>query len=136
MVALGVAPGHGDSVRADVSGGHTGRAALCRVQGKAARVRKAVQNGVSGSQTRHRPAVVFLIEKKAGLLAVLKVYMIIDAVLADLGLGGGGRRFAGQGEPSFLLFQPFLEAQSLVVALVNAVDLLAVRPQDLRQQGK
>ena len=89
-----------------------------------------------GSNTRHRPAVIFLVKEKAGLLPVFKVYMVVHAVFADFGLGGFRVAFVGQGEPALVLFQPLLGTQGFVVALVDAVNGLSVCPQHLSQQGE
>ena len=136
VVALGVALCHGNGFGADVGGGYPGSPALGGVQGKAAGVGKAVQHGVPGGKACHSPAVVFLVKEKAGLLPVFKVYMVVDAVFADLGLGGVRVALAGQGKPALVLFQPFLGAQGFIVAFVDAVNGLSVCPQYLGQQGE
>ena len=135
-VALGIALRHGNSLGADVGGGHTGSAARSGVQCKAAGVGKAVQHGVTCSKACHRPAVVLLIKEEAGLLAVLEVHMIVNSVLTDLGLGACRVSLTGQLKPAFVLLKTFLCAQSLIVALVDAVDGLAVGAQDFCQNGE
>ena len=97
---------------------------------------KAVQHSVPGSNAGHSPAVVFLVEEKAGFLAVLKIDVVEHAVLADLSLGAVGVRLAGQVKPALVLCQALLGPQSLVVALVDALNGLAVSAQDLHQQGQ
>ena len=135
-VAFGVALGHGNGIGADVGSGDPGGPALGSVQRKAAGMGEAVQHRVACCQPCHGPAVVLLVQEKAGFLAVLKVHMVEHAVLADLGLGAGGVGLAGQVEPALVLLQPFLGAQGLVVALVDAGNGLAVGPQHLGQQGE
>ena len=100
-VALGVPLGHGNGLGADVGGGDAGSPALGGVQRKAAGVGKAVQHGVPGGKAGHRPAVVLLVEEEAGLLAVLEIHVVVNAVLADLGLGAcrGASRRAAQTSP-------------------------------------
>ena len=136
VVALGVALGHGNGLGADVSGSDPGSPALGGVQRKAAGVGKAVQHSVTGSNAGHSPAVVFLVEEKAGFLAVLKINVVEHAVLADLSLGAVGVRLAGQVKPALVLCQALLGPQGLVVALVDALNGLAVSAQDLHQQGE
>lgn len=89
-----------------------------------------------GGNAGHGAAVVFLVEEEAGLLAVLEINVVKNAVFADLGLGGSGVGLAGQLEPALVLRQPFLGAQSLIVPLVDAVDGLAVGPQHFCQKGE
>ena len=136
VVALGVPLGHGNGLGADVSGSDPGSPALGGVQRKAAGVGKAVQHGVTCSKACHRPAVVLLIKEEAGLLAVLEIHMIVNSVLADLGLGACRVSLTGQLKPAFVLLKTFLCAQSLIVALVDAVDGLAVGAQDFCQNGE
>ena len=62
--------------------------------------------------------------------------MVEHAVLADLSLGAVGVRLAGQVKPALVLRQTLLGPQSLVVALVDALNGLAVGAQDFRQQGE
>ena len=87
-----------------------------------------------GGKACYRPTIIFLVKEKAGLLAVFKVHMVIYAVFADLGLGGFRVALAGQGKPALVLLQPLLGAQGFIVALVDAVNGLAVRPQHLSQK--
>ena len=97
---------------------------------------KTVQHGVPGGKACYRPTIIFLVKEKAGLLPVFKVHMVVHAVFTDFGLGGFRVALAGQGEPALVLFQPLLGAQGFVVALVDAVNGLSVRPQHLSQQGE
>ena len=62
--------------------------------------------------------------------------MVEHAVLADLGLGAVGVRLAGQAKPALALCQALLGPQSLVVALVDALNGLAVSAQDFCQKGE
>ena len=133
-VAFGVALCHGNGFGADVGSSHPGCPALGRVQGKAAGMGKTVQHGMPGGKACYRPTIIFLVKEKAGLLPVFKVHMVVDAVFADLGLGGFRVALAGQGEPALVLFQPLLGAQGFVVALIDAVNGLSVRPQHLSQK--
>ena len=135
-VAFGVPLGHGDGIGADVGSGDAGGPAPGRVQRKAAGVGETVQHRVPGGDAGHGAAVVFLVEEEAGLLAVLEINVVKNAVFADLGLGGSGVGLAGQLEPALVLRQPFLGAQSLIVPLVDAVDGLAVGPQHFCQKGE
>ena len=97
---------------------------------------EAVQHGVAGGEAGDRPAVVLLVEEEAGLLAVLEIDVVVDAVLADLGLGGGGVVFTQQLEPALALLEALFGTQGLVVPLVDAVDGLAVGPQDFGEEGE
>ena len=62
--------------------------------------------------------------------------MIVNSVLADLGLGACRVSLTWQLKPAFVLLKTFLCAQSLIVALVDAVDGLAVGAQDFCQNGE
>ena len=53
---------------------------------------EAVQHALAGRKSGHSLAIVFLIQEKAGFLAVFKVHFVINAVFADLGLGALGAR--------------------------------------------
>ena len=97
---------------------------------------KAVQHGVPGGNAGHGPAVIFLVQEEAGLLAVFKIDVVIHAVLADLCLGGVGVGLTGQLEPALVLLQPLLGAEGFVIPLIDAVNGLAVGPQDFRQDGE
>ena len=135
-VALRVPLGHGDGVGADVRCRDPGCAAAGCVEGKAAGVGEAVQHGVAGGEAGDRPAVVLLVEEEAGLLAVLEIDVVVDAVLADLGLGGGGVALTRQLEPALALLEALFGPQGLVVPLVDAVDGLAVGPQHFGEEGE
>ena len=91
---------------------------------------------MAGGEAGDCPAVVLLVEEEAGLLAVLEIDVVVDAVLADLGLGGGGVVFTRQLEPALALLEALFGTQGLVVPLVDAVDGLAVGPQDFGEEGK
>ena len=135
-VALRVPLGHGDGVGADVRCRDPGCATAGCVEGKAAGVGEAVQHGVAGGEAGDCPAVVLLVEEEAGLLAVLEIDVVVDAVLADLGLGGGGVDLTRQLEPALALLEALFGTQGLVVPLVDAVDGLAVGPQDFGEEGE
>ncbi len=60
--------------------------------------------------------------------------MVIYAVFTDLGLGAFRVALAGQGKPALVLFQTLLGTQGFIVALVDAVNGLSVRPQHLSQK--
>ena len=95
---------------------------------------KAVQYPAALGKTCHRPAVVFLIEEKAGLLPVFHIDRIIDAVFADLGDGALRRCLTGKRIPASPLLQPFETADGSVVALKDAGDALPVFTQHLNEQ--
>ena len=75
-------------------------------------VGEAVQHGVAGGEAGDCPAVVLLVEEEAGLLAVLEIDVVVDAVLADLGLGGGGMAFTRQLEPALALLEALFGTQA------------------------
>ena len=112
------------------------RAAQSGVEGKAARVGKAVQHPLAPGQLGHLPAVVLLVQEEAGLLAVFKVYPVAYAVLADLGPGLLGMLEPLQGEPALVLLQALTLAQRHIVALENALDILSVLAQHIHQNGE
>ena len=97
---------------------------------------EAVQHRPALCQTGHRLPVVLLIQKKAGLLAVLKVHGVDDAVLHDVHRRLFRRRLAGQGIPALGLRHAFQLPDGRVVALVDTPDVLSVLPQHLGQQGE
>ena len=57
---------------------------------------KAVQHSVACGKTCNSPAVVLLVKEEAGLLPILEVHMVVNAVLADLGLGACRMSLTGQ----------------------------------------
>ena len=133
-----VAPGvlrravHGEL--AHVHRRHVPGAALGGVQGKGAGVGEAVQHRVTLGQPGHRPAVVLLIQKEPGFLAVDEVHGVCNAVFRNGHRVVVRRRLSGQGIPALALGHALLVPEGHVVAQVYAVDLLAVLPQHLHQR--
>ena len=117
-----------------VHGGDMSRAAHGGVQGEAAGVGEAVQHRLALGQLGHGEAVILLVEKEAGFLAVFKVHGVDDAVFCDIHAGLLRRRLAGQGIPALVLRHALPLPQGHVVALVDAPDILSVLPQHLCQQ--
>ena len=130
-VTLGVAAGHINGALADVGRRYAHSAALGSVHGKAAGVGKAVQHGKAVGQGCHCAAVIFLVQEKAGFLAVFKIHMVVNAVFADLSLTAGGVGLAGQLKPALILGQALFVAQGHIVALVNAANRLPIGAQHL-----
>ena len=97
---------------------------------------EAVQHGLAPCQTAHRPAVVLLIKEKAGLLPVLYIHQIFDAIFGNFHDGGLRRLLTGQGEPALVLRQTLLVPQGHVVPLEHAPDGLAVLPENIHQCGQ
>ena len=135
-VAAGVVLRHLHRGGGNIPALHILRAALRRVQGKGAGVGEAVQHPATPGKPRHGLAVELLIQEEAGLLAVLHVHLVIDAVFADLHQGALRRGEPGQGIPALALLQPLQLPDGHVVALEEAADLLPVLPQNLHQEGE
>ena len=112
------------------------RAAQSGVEGKAARVGKAVQHPLAPGQLGHLAAVVLLVQEEAGLLAVFKVHPVAHAILADFRPGLLGGLEPLQGEPALVLLQTLPGAEGHVVALKDALDVLAVLAQHVHQDGE
>ena len=111
------------------------RTAQGGVEGEGAGVGEAV-HPFARRQPGHRPAVVLLVQKEAGFLAVFKVYGVPDPVFRDLGHGPGGHGLAGEGGEALVLGQTLLVPQSFIVALVNTADILPVLPQRSDEKGE
>ena len=95
---------------------------------------EAVEHAATAGKARDREAVILLVEEKAGLLAVLHVHAVIDAVLADLRHGARGHVPALEREPALPLLHTLKGADGRVVALENAVDHNAVLGENLDEQ--
>ena len=95
---------------------------------------EAVEHAATAGKARDREAVILLVEEEAGLLAVLHVHAVIDAVLADLRHGAHGHVPALEREPALPLLHALKGADGRVVALENAVDHNAVLGEDLDEQ--
>ena len=133
-VARRVGPGHLHRGLGHIHSGDVLRASQSGVQSEGPGVGEAVQHGLSPGKTPHRPAVVLLIQKEPGLLAVLHVHQIPNAVLRDFRHRRRRRRLAGQGVPALALDQPLLFPQGDIVPQEDAPDGKAVGAQDLRQR--
>ena len=123
--------GFGNIHRCDMFG-----AAQRCVEGKRTGVGEAVQHGFAPCQTRHRPAVVFLVKEKAGFLAVFKIHSVAHAVFHNLGDRFRRRRFTRQGEPALSFGKSFFFPQARVVAFVHAANGLPVGAQKIHQGGQ
>ena len=132
-VARGVFPRHPDRALGYVRRRHVRGGALHGVERKGTRVREAVQHALAPREPRDCLAVVFLVEEEAGLLPVLHVHGVENAVLADL---RHGRERVLLSPPALALFKALKGADGGVVALVDPLDPFSVCAQDLEQQGK
>ena len=110
------------------------RAAPRGIERKGAGVGEAVEHAAAAGKARDREAVILLVEEEAGLLAVLHVHAVIDAVLADLRHGARGHVPALEREPALPLLHTLKRADGRVIALENAVDHNAVLSEDLDEQ--
>ena len=110
-----------------------GRTAQRGVQGEGAGVGEAVQHSLARRKTAHRPAVVLLIQEKAGFLAVFYVYQIFDAVFHDLHHRTVRHGFAGEGIPALALSQTLLRPEGHIIPQKHAPDGLAVLPENVHQ---
>ena len=135
-VAGGVLFGAGDGRLADIHRVHPLGPGLGAVEPKGAGVGEAVQHGLPRGDAGGRGPVVLLVQEKAGLLAVLKVHQVADAVFHNLRLGGFREGLARQGVPALVLLQAFQLPYLHVVALVNPPDGLAAGLHGLHQGGE
>ena len=94
---------------------------------------EAVQHGLARCKTAHRPAVVLLVQEKAGFLAVFHVHQILDPVFHDLHHRAVRHSFAGEGVPALALGQALLVPEGHVVPQEHAPDGLAVLPENVHQ---
>ncbi len=97
---------------------------------------EAVQHGPPRGNAGRRGPVVLLVQEKPGLLAVLKVHQVADAVFHNLRLGGFGQGLALQGIPALVLLHALQLPDLHVVALINAPDVLAAGLDGLYQGGE
>ena len=92
---------------------------------------EAVQNplrGQAAAQILDCQPVVFLVQEKAGFLAVLHVHQVADAVFHDLHFG-----VKWLPDEAFKTFHALLKAHLGVAALVHAADVHAVLCQNLQE---
>ena len=122
-------------VLGDVHGGDVFRPGLGAVEGEGPGVGAAVQHPAAGGQGRRGPAIILLVQEKAGLLAVDVVHVIADAVFYQLQMPVQVRGQAGEGVEALFLGQAFLVPQGGLVALVDGADRDAVILQQLDEQG-
>ena len=119
--------------RSRASAAHELRAARGGVQAEGSHVAEAVEHAPAGRDLAHGAAVVLLVEEEAGLLAVLEVEVKAQAVLAHHEARGLRR---GQAvPPALVLRQALLGSGRAVVALVDRVDLLAVRGEGVHERA-
>ena len=89
---------------------------------------KAVQNTFSFTKPLDRQPVIFLVQEEAGLLAVLDIYHIPDAVFHDLHLC-----IKGVSDEALEPFHALLEADPGVAPFIDAADGDSVLGQHLFQ---
>ena len=82
----------------------------------------------------HGTTVVLLIEEEPGLLAVLEVKVVGNAILACNHAGAFRNRPVALDPPALLLRKALLETGRRVVSLVDATDVLTVCAQHVEQQ--
>ena len=99
---------------------------LGAVEGEGPGVGAAVQHPAAGGQGRRGPAIILLVQEKAGLLAVDIVDIIADAVFHQLQMPVQVRGQAGEGVEALFLGQALLVPQGGLVALVDGADFNAV----------
>ena len=96
-----------------------GRISECRVQGKTAGMREAVENFLASCHIAYEHTVGFLIQEIACLLAVFNIHVQLQAVFTDHRLRFEICRFI----EAFVLFKAFLLSCGNVIALINPVNL-------------
>ena len=101
-------------------------------------MREAVQHRPALRKPRHSLPVEPLVQKKTRFLAILHVHSIADPVFHNFRQTGvrPGQVQRRKVKPALVFLQPLPGADGNVVALVQAVDLPAVVPQQLYQQRK
>ena len=98
---------------------------------------EAIQHMLAGTDPGHGQPVVLLVQEKAGLLSVHHVHMVAQAVFGDDGHQVGLRQGAAGNGRDALAFGHALQFPDLhIVALVDALHVLAHFPQDLQEQGE
>ena len=136
-VELGVTARKVDRRLRHVDAAHEFRIARRRVQAEGAYVGKAVEHALAGRQLAHSAPVVLLVQEEARFLAVEKVDVVGDAILAhDDALGRiesvDPCRPGSPVPPAFLQIKAFVAAGRRVVTLVDAAHLLPVGAQNLQ----
>ena len=122
------------------------------IQGKAARVREAIENASSRRELRDGTPIVLLVEEEARLLSVLEIHLVANAVFhnlrrrgaegCSLGLAGidrierAGRILRGARKPSRGLGEPFKRAGRGVVAFIESANRNAVFGQHFEKRGE
>ena len=89
-----------------------------------------------GGNLGNRLTVILLVEEEAGLLAVFYINRIFDAVFDNLGSHSAGFGAQIGSKPVLALLHALQQADSYVVALVQATDFLSHLAQNFNQQFK
>ena len=110
-----------DRLFRDIGRRYVCSAEVCGIQGKTADMGAGVEHRLPFSQRPQGAAVVFLIEEEAGLLSLLDIDPIADAVFCDFKFCGFREGFA-EIKPSPSLFQAFFFPQLRFIALIDAFD--------------
>ena len=126
-----VLPGLFDGQVRCVHGKDMGSAGNGGVEAEGSGMGKAVQNVRSPADLMDGPAVVLLVQEKAGLLAVFHVHDVADAVFRD-----GDLCIKGLCQKSLEALQAFLFPYLGVAPFIDAPDLYAVFGEDLRKGRK
>ena len=95
---------------------------------------EAVQHRPSLRQPPHCPAVVFLVQEKAGFLSVFYIYQIFYAVLYNLRYRRIRRGLPRQGKPFLVLLQSLLLPEGDIIPLEDAPNSLPVLPKNPDQK--
>lgn len=86
----------------------------------------AVQHPAAGGQGRCGPAIILLVQEKAGLLAVDIVHVVADAVFHQLQMPVQVRGQAGERVKAGFLGQALLVPQGGLVTLIDGANFNAV----------
>ena len=127
---------HLHCLRTDINCGNARSAALGSIQRKGTGVGKAVQHMLALGNLGNRLTVIFLVEEEACLLAVFYINRIFDAVFDNL--GSHSAEFGAQigSKPVLALLHALQQANSYVIALIQAADFLSHLAQNFNQQLK
>ena len=135
-VDFGIMVGHLHSLLADVDSSNAGRTTLRRIERKGAGMREAVQHMLALGDFGNRLTVVLLVEEEAGLLAVLHINSIVNAVLHNFRRHSARIRQQLRLEPMLVLVQALQTADFYIVALEQTADFLSHLAQNFNQQLK
>ena len=125
---------HAHCLRAYIHGGDTGRTSLSRIEGEATCVGKAIQHMLTLGNFGHGLAIIFLVQKEAGLLAIFHIHRVFNAIFHNFCGHRAMLRQKRRGKPSLALLHAFQKANLHIIALEQSTNIFAHFLQNFNEQ--